>query len=73
MLKDARQVLIVFREPKLGRLVTLQKILQEHGGWMGGYVPDDAVLAVGPSEALSAVAALDGVSLVAAPANFTLS
>lgn len=44
-------------------LAEVRQILLQHGGWLGGYVPENAVVAVGTPKALSAVGALDHVLL----------
>ena len=63
-LSNGRQVLIGFEAPDLKDISAVQQILEECGGHLGSYIPENSVLAVASLAALVRINALQNVTLV---------
>lgn len=58
----SEQLLISYEKPNQATaLQQLKSTLQSHSGWLGGYLPDNAVLGLGSEAAAEACRQLEGV------------
>lgn len=55
LLKESKQVLIVCESDQPESLKDVQRLLHQNGGWLGSYVPDNAVLGVATEQAVAAI------------------
>ncbi len=59
-----RQTFIAFKEPNLGAISKVKQVLEEYGGQIGDYVPDNSIVAVASSAALARIKAFPNVIAV---------